>query len=107
MPLSSFRSPVVERTITSLNQGMLDTFIAQFASDAEVVDGSTYKGHQAISAWVQRENFNVDLHIQVEQEKNAEGTIIQGHVRSHGGYNGPAMLTFTVQDGRIQRLVIE
>jgi hypothetical protein len=107
MPLSSFRSPIVERTITALNQGLLDEFIAQFASDAEVVDVSTYKGHQAISAWVQRENFNVHLHLQIEQEKNPEGTILQGHVRSQGGYNGPTTWTFTLQNGRIQRLVIE
>ena len=107
MPLSSFRSPIVERTLLALNQGSLDDFIAQFASDAEVVDGSTYKGHQAISAWVERENFTVHLHLQAEQEKNSEGTIIQGHVRSHGGYNGPATLTFTLQNGLIKRLVIE
>src|SRR5260221_14526170 len=73
MPLSSFRSPIVERTITALNQGSLDEFLAQFASDAEVVDVSTYKGHQAIRAWVQRENFNVHLHLQIEQEKQKLG----------------------------------
>lgn len=104
---SSFHSPVVERTIAALNQGSLDDFLAQFAPDAEVIDGSTYKGHQAISTWVKRENFNVHLHFQVEQEKNAEGIILQGHVRSHGGYNGPATFTFTLDNGLIQRLRIE
>lgn len=107
MLLPSFHLPIVERTINALNNGSLDDFLAQFAPDAEVVDVSTYKGHQEIGAWVQRENFNVHLHFQVEREKNAEGTIIQGHVRSHGSYNGPATFTFTLHNGLIQRLLIE
>ncbi|HET8844689.1 MAG TPA: nuclear transport factor 2 family protein [Ktedonobacteraceae bacterium] len=107
MPLSTFSSPVVKRAIDALNQGSLAGFMACFTPNAEIVDVSTYKGHQAISAWAQRENFNVHLQMQVEQEKNAEGTVLYGHVHSHGGYNGPATFTFTLHDGLIQRLVIE
>lgn len=72
-----------------------------------MVDVSTYRGHQAIRIWVRRENFAVHLHVIIEREQNPEGTILQGHVRSQGGYNGPATLTFTLRHGLIQRLVIE
>jgi hypothetical protein len=107
MKEASLRSPLVRRAIEAINQGNLDEFLALFAPDATVVDVSTYRGHEAIRAWAQRETFNVQVRFQVVREKNEEGTIVEGHVQSVGGYSGPATFSFTVEGDRIQRLVIE
>ncbi len=104
---ASPRSPLVRRAIEAINQGNLDDFMAFFAPDATVVDVSTYRGHEAIRAWAQRETFNVQVHFQVAREKNEEGTIVEGNVQSVGGYSGPATFSFTVDGDRVQRLVIE
>lgn len=107
MDTASLRSPLVRRTIEAINQGKLDDFMALFAPDATIVDVSTYRGHHEIRAWAQRETFGVHVRFQLKREKNAEGTIIEGHVQSVGGYNGPATFSFTLRGNTIERLVIE
>jgi ketosteroid isomerase-like protein len=107
MNTASLHSPIVRHTIEAINQGKLDDFMALFAPDATVVDVSTYTGHKAIRHWAQRETFNVQVRFQVEREKNAEGTVVEGHVQSVGGYNGPATFSFTLHGNMIERLVIE
>ena len=81
--------------------------MALFAPDATVVDAATYRGHEAIRVWAQRETFHVQVRFHVEREKNEEGTIVEGRVQSVGGYSGPATFSFTVDSDRIRRLVIE
>jgi len=107
MKEASLRSPLVRRAIEAINQGHRDEFLALFARDATVVDVSTYRGHEAIRAWAQRETFNVQVRFHVEHEKNEEGTIVEGNVQSVGGYSGPATFSFILDGDRIQRLVIE
>src|SRR5689334_19107689 len=94
MDTASLRSPLVRRAIEAINQGNLDDFMALFAHDATLVDVSTYVGLQKIRDWAQRETFGVSVRFELEREKDAEGTIVEGHVRSHGGYNGPATFSF-------------
>jgi hypothetical protein len=106
MKTASLHSPLVRRTIEAINQEKLDDFMALFAPDATVVDVSTYTGHQKIRQWAQRETFNVHVRFQLEREKNTEGTIVEGHVQSVGGYNGPATFSFTLRGDMIERLVI-
>ncbi|GHO63279.1 hypothetical protein KSC_021710 [Ktedonobacter sp. SOSP1-52] len=106
METASLRSPLVRRAIEAINQGKLDDFMALFAPDATLVDVSTYTGFQQIRDWAQRETFGVHVRFQPESEKNAEGTIIAGHVQSVGGYNGPGTFAFTLRDGAIQSLDI-
>ena len=106
MDLTSLHSPLVRQTIETINEGRLDDFMALFARDATVVDEVTYHGHEAIRAWTQRENLAVHMHIDVVQEKNAEGTAIEVNAASTGGYSGPATFSFTIREGLIERLVI-
>ena len=84
MDTTSLHSPVVRRAIEAINHGKLDDFMALFAPDATLVDVSTYKGLAEIRDWAQRETFGVSVRIQVEREKNAEGTVVHGQVRSNG-----------------------
>jgi hypothetical protein len=44
MKVASLHSPLVRRTIESINEGRLDDFMALFARDATVVDGPKYRG---------------------------------------------------------------
>ena len=106
METSSLHSPIVRRTIETLNAGQLDDFMAVFTSDATVVDEATYQGYDAIRAWTERENFRVHMHIDVVREKDAQGLIVEAQAASQGGYSGPATLSFTLQDNLIKRLVI-
>ena len=106
MDASSLRSPIVRQTIETLNEGRLDDFMALFAHNATVVDEATYSGYETIREWTERENFGVHMHLDVEREKNAEGTVIETHATSHGGYNGRGTLTFTIRGNLIERLVI-
>ena len=106
MNTASLRSPTVRRTVELINQEKLDDFMALFALDATLVDVLTYYGHQEIREWAQRETFGTHLRFQVERETNAEGTIIEGEVRSVGGYNGPARFTFTLGGELIVQLMI-
>ncbi|HEY4383584.1 MAG TPA: nuclear transport factor 2 family protein [Ktedonobacteraceae bacterium] len=106
MHVGSLHSPLVRRTIETINEGRLDDFLALFAHDATVVDGATYHGIEAIRAWAQRETFGVRMHIDVVQEKNAEGTIIDMNAASTGGYSGPGTFSFTIRGSLIERLVI-
>jgi hypothetical protein len=106
MNVASLHSPLVRRTIEAINEGRLDDFLALFARDAAVVDGPTYHGSEAIRAWAQRETFGVQMHIDVVQEKNAEGTVLEVDVTSAGGYSGPGTFHFTIRGGLIERLEI-
>ncbi len=106
MNAETLRSPLIRRAVDAINQGKLDDFMALFAADATVVDGATYIGHQVIRSWAQRETFSTHVHFQVEHEHNAEGAIIAGNVRSHGGYNGPATFSCTLRGDLIERLGI-
>src|SRR5258708_23528009 len=106
MDVASLHSPLVRRTIQTINEGRLDEFLALFAPDATVVDGATYHGAEAIRAWAQRETFGVQMHIDVVQEKNAEGTAVEVNATSTGGYSGPGTFFFTMQGGLIARFVI-
>jgi hypothetical protein len=76
MDVASLHSPLVRRTIQTINEGRLDEFLALFAPDATIVDGATYHGSEAIRAWAERETFGVQMHIDVVQEKKTEGTSI-------------------------------
>ena len=40
MDVASLHSPLVRRTIETINEGRLDEFLALFAPDATVVDGA-------------------------------------------------------------------
>ncbi len=80
--------------------------MALFARDATVVDGPRYQGYEAIRTWAQRETFGVQMHIDVVQEKNTEGTAVEVHVASTGGYSGPGTFFFTIRGGLIERFVI-
>jgi SnoaL-like domain len=106
MNTASLHSPIVRQTIEAINEGRLDDFMALFAPDAAVIDGPTYQGHESIRAWAQRETFGVHMRIIVQQEKNADGTIIDMTAKSQGGYSGPGTFSFTIQSHQIKRLVI-
>jgi len=106
MDITSLHSPLVRQAIEALNAGSLDDFMALFAPDATVVDVATYHGHEAIRQWAQRENFSVHMHIDVLQEKNTGGTVIEVQATSRGGYSGPGTFSFTIKSGQIARLVI-
>ena len=64
------------------------------------------KGMRAIRTWAQRETFGVQMHIDVVQEKNTEGTAVEVNVTSTGGYSGPGTFFFTIRGGLIERFVI-
>jgi hypothetical protein len=104
--VASLHSPLARRTIETINAGQLDEFMALFARDATVIDGATYRGHEAIRMWAQRETFGVQMHIDVTQEKNTEGTTVAVNATSKSGYSGPGTFFFTVHSGLIKRLVI-
>jgi hypothetical protein len=106
MDVASLHSPLVRRTIETINEGRLDDFMALFARDATVVDGATYRGYEAIRTWAQRETFGVQMHIDVIREENAEGTAVEVNATSRGGYSGPGTFSFTIRGGLIERLVI-
>jgi len=69
MDVASLHSPLVRRTIQTINEGRLDEFLALFGRFATVVDGATYHGSEAIRTWAERETFGVQMHIDVVQEK--------------------------------------
>ena len=94
------------QTIEAINEGRLDDFLALFARDATAVDGPKYHGSEAIRAWAQRETFGVQMHVNVVQEKNAEGTVVEVDATSTGGYSGPGTLFFSIRKGLIERLEI-
>jgi hypothetical protein len=106
MDIASLHSPLVRRTIETINEGRLDDFMTLFARNATVVDGPTYQGYDAIRTWAQRETFGVQVHIDVVQEKNTEGTAVEVNVTSTGGYSGPGTFFFTIRGGLIERFVI-
>ncbi len=106
MNVASLHSSLVRRTIETINEGRLDDFLALFARDATVVDGPTYHGSEAIRAWAQRETFEVQMHIDVVQERNAEGTVVEVNAISTGGYSGPGTFFFTIRGSLIERLEI-
>ena len=106
MDVGSLHSPLVRRAIQTINEGRFDEFLALFGLSATVVDGATYHGSEAIRAWAERETFGVQMHIDVVQETNPEGTIVEVHATSTGGYSGPGTFFFTVRGGLIERLEI-
>ena len=106
MKVASLHSPLVRRAIEPINEGRLDDFLALFARDATVIDGATYQGSDAIRAWAQRETFGVQMHIDVLQEKNAGGTVLEVNATSTGGYSGPGTFFFTIRGDLIERLEI-
>src|SRR5216684_1894394 len=106
MDVGSLHSPLVRRTIQTINEGRLDEFLALFAPDATVVDGATYPGSEAIRAWAERETLGVRMYIDVVQEKNREGTTVEVNATSTGGYSGPGTFFFTIRRGLIERFVI-
>jgi hypothetical protein len=106
MNVASLHSPLVRRAIETINEGRLDDFLALFARDATVVDGATYQGSEAIRTWAQRETFGVQMHIDVVQEKNTEGTAVEVNATSTGGYSGLGTFFFTIRGGLIERFVI-
>jgi len=105
MKVASLHSPLVRRTIESINGGRLDDFMALFARDATVVDGPKYRGSAAIRACAQRETFGVQI-IDVVREKNAGWTVVGVNATSTGGYSGPGTFLFTIRGGLIERLEI-
>ncbi len=105
MDVADLHSPLVRRVIETINEDRLDDFMALFARDATLVDGATYQGHDAIRTWAQRETFGVHMHVDVVQEKNAEGTAVEVRVKS-GGYSGPGTFVFTIRKGLIERFDI-
>lgn len=106
MEVALLHSPLVRRAIETINERRLDDFLALFARDATVADGPTYHGPEAIRAWAQRETFGLRRHIDVVQEKNADGTQVEVNVTSRGGYSGPGIFLFTIRGGLIERLEI-
>jgi hypothetical protein len=48
----------------------------------------------------------VQMHIDVVQEKNAEGTVDAVNATSTGWYSGPDTFLFTILGGLIERLEI-
>ncbi len=106
MKVASLHSPLVRRAIETINEGQLEDFLALFAPDATVVDSATYQGPEAIRAWAQRETFGVQMHIDVLQEKNAEGTVLEVNATSTGGYSGTGTFYFTIRANLIERLEI-
>lgn len=57
-------------------------------------------------AWAERETFGVQMHIDVVQEKNTEGSAIEVIATSIGGYSGPGTFFFTMRGDLIERLEI-
>ena len=106
MNVASLHSPLVRQAIETINEGRLDEFLALFARDATVVDEATYQGSEAIRAWAERETFGVQMHIDVVQEKNTEGTAVEVNATSTGGYSGPGTFFFSIRGGLIERFVI-
>jgi hypothetical protein len=103
---ASLHAPLVRRVIESINEGRLEDFLELFTRDATVIDGATYQGPEAIRAWAQRETFGVQMHIDVVQEKNAEGTMLEVNATSTGGYSGPGTFYFTIRGDLVERLEI-
>jgi hypothetical protein len=54
MDIAALHSPLVRRSIETINEGRLDDFMALFAREATVVDVATYHGHKVIREWAQR-----------------------------------------------------
>ena len=106
MDVASLHSPLVRRVIETINEGRLDDFLALFAPFATVVDDATYQGSAAIRTWAEQETFGVQMHIDVVEEKNTEGTAVEVNATSTGGYSGPGTFFFTIQGGLIERFVI-
>jgi hypothetical protein len=106
MDIQSLHSPIMRRLVEALNAGQDDSFVALFTPDAEVVDGPSYHGLEAIRDWNRRENIGVHMHIDVQEEKNAQGTEITFQASSQGGYSGPGTFTITLHNDHIRRLVI-
>lgn len=106
MDVASLHSPLVRRTIETINEGQLAEFLALFAHDATIVDGTTYHGTEALRTWAERETFGVQMHIDVVQEKNTQGTTLDVNVYSTGGYSGPGTFFFTIRSGLIERFEI-
>ncbi len=106
MRVASLHSPLVRRTIETINEGRLKDFLALFARGATVVDGRTYHGSEAIRAWAERETFGVHMHLAVVQEKNTGGTVVEVNAKSNGGYSGSGTFSFTFAGDRIKRLEI-
>ncbi len=106
MDVAPLHSHLVRRTIETINEGRLNDFMALFARHATVVDGPTYQGYEAIRTWAQRETFGVQMHIDVVQEKNTEGTAVEVNVTFTGGYSGPGTFFFTIRGDLIERFVI-
>ena len=106
MDVGSLHSPLVRQVIEMINEGRLDDFLALFARDATIVDGTTYRGSETIRAWAERETFGVRMHINVVREKNPDGTTVEVNVISTGGYSGPGTFFFTIRRGLIERFVI-
>jgi hypothetical protein len=50
MDVASLQSPLVRRTIETINEGRLDDFMALFARNATLVDGATYQGKHTLLA---------------------------------------------------------
>jgi hypothetical protein len=50
MAVASLQSPLVRRTIETINEGRLDDFMALFARNATLVDGPTYQGKHTLLA---------------------------------------------------------
>ena len=106
MKLASLHAPLVRRTIETINAGRLEAFLSLFARDATVAGGPTSHGSEAIRAWAQRETFGVQMHIDVVQEENAAGTVVEVKATSKGGYSGPGTFHFTIRGSRIEHLEI-
>ncbi len=107
MNIASLHSPLVRRTIETINEGRLEDFLALFAPSATIIDEATYHGSEAIRAWAERETFGVQMHIDVVQETNTEGTVVEINATSTGGYSGPGTFFFTIRENLIERLVIQ
>jgi hypothetical protein len=48
MDVASLHSPLVPRTIQTINKGRLDEFLELFGRFATVVDGAMYQGSEAV-----------------------------------------------------------
>jgi ketosteroid isomerase-like protein len=101
---------VIERYLGAAPEGDLDTLVACFTSDAEVIDEErTFVGHDAIRGW--REDvasaFTYTMSVLSSEAVGADRRIVTADLA--GDFPGsPAQLTFrfTLRDGLISALHI-
>lgn len=98
--LDAVTDPAVWVLLTAINDGDRDAFFAALAPDAVLTDDGSERD---LNAWVDREIFTSNGHIEVESATDAGRSLIANYSNDTWG----AMRTrwsFTVDQGKISRI---